>query len=159
MNEGAENLNVLLIGDSPRSFTHIVNRLEKSGCDCRLVKSYDEARHAMLNEGFDIVLSVVAPRENAIVSLADTLAGTAASFFYALPVEESCWWLPALRRGQPCVGAPALRPNEFAGVLDEVVAEVRASRSAPQNAPAESEKPLKKSSATASSNQSQSRGS
>lgn len=122
------DLTVLLIGESPRSFTHISNRLEKGGCRCRFAQNYEEARQTLLNGSFDIVLSVVPPRDNAIASLTEILAGTGASFFYALPVEESCWWLPALRQGERCVGAPALRPNEFASVLDEVVTGIRTAR-------------------------------
>lgn len=153
MEKGAhdQDLTVLLIGESPRSFTHISNRLEKSGCLCRFAQTYEEAREALLQGNFDIVLSVVHPHDNAIGSLADILAGTGASFFYALPVEESCWWLPALRHGERCVGAPALRPNEFASVLDEAVAEILAARSGegkPEDLPVKV--PKKKSAAVSS---------
>jgi hypothetical protein len=125
--EGAE-LDVLLIGESVRSFSHIAGRLEKNGCRCRYARSYEEAREVLHDKPFDIVLSVVHPRDYGISSLADTLVGTHASFFYALPVEESCWWLPALRQGERCIGAPALRPSEFANLLDQVVAEIRSLR-------------------------------
>jgi hypothetical protein len=129
-----EKLSVLLIGESERSFSHIEGRLEKSGCQCRFAKSYEEAHESLRNSNFDIVLSVIHPRDNAISSIADSLAGRPASFFYALPVEESCWWLPALRHGERCIGAPALRPSEFSMELDEVVAEIRAKRSLGRNA-------------------------
>ena len=119
---------VLLIGESPRSFSHISKRLEESGCRCRFAQNYEEARQTLLQGNFDIVLSAVPPHDNAIASLVEILAGTGASFFYALPVEESCWWLPALRQGERCIGAPALRPNEFANVLSQVVEEFRSAR-------------------------------
>lgn len=121
-----EELKVLLIGGSARGFSHIMSRLERSGCQCHFAKSYEEARQSLPNEEFCLVLSAVPPHDNAISSIVEALAGTGASFFYALPVEESCWWLPALRRGERCIGTPALRPSEFSIELDEVVAEIRA---------------------------------
>lgn len=132
--KGEEDLRVLLIGESARSFSHIAGRLKRTGCNCRFANSYESAHQFLRNEGFDIVLSVVPPRDNAISSLAGILAGTGASFFYALPVEESCWWLPALRQGERCFGTPALRPSEFANELDEVVREIREHHSADRRA-------------------------
>jgi hypothetical protein len=46
--------------------------------------------------------------------------------FYAYPVENGCWWLPLMSGGQECLGAPALRPREFVGVLDQTLKEIRA---------------------------------
>lgn len=135
MKQAANDLNVLLIGETQRSFSHIAGRLEKTGCRCRFAKSYEEARRYLQTESFDLILSVAPPSDNAISSLADLLAGTPATFFYALPVEESCWWLPALRQGERCFGAPALRPSEFASLLDEVVAEIGAARLPQRKAP------------------------
>ena len=109
---------VLLIGESARSFTHIIRRLEHHGCRCHFVDSYEQARELIVNEPFDLILSVIPPRENAISSLTEMLLGTQASIYYAQLVEDGCWWLPALRQGERCFGAPALRPSEFASLLD-----------------------------------------
>jgi hypothetical protein len=50
------------------------------------------------------------------------------SVFHALPVEKSCWWLPLTRNGQAGLGAPALRPSQFARALDQILQEIRARR-------------------------------
>jgi hypothetical protein len=126
--QDSEEIDVLLIGESARSFSHIVERLEKSGCRCRFVNSYEEARRLLLAEACELVLSVIPPRENAISSLAGLLVGRRASVYYAQPVEDGCWWLPALRFGERCFGAPALRPSEFAIVLGQMVEEIRTGR-------------------------------
>jgi hypothetical protein len=47
------------------------------------------------------------------------------SIFYAQAVEDACWWLPLMTAGQKCLGAPAVRPNEFVGVLDQSLEEIR----------------------------------
>lgn len=76
----------------------------------------------------DIVLSAIPPQLGAIAAMTDLLTGSRASFYYAYPVENSCWWLPALHRGERCLGAPAMRPGEFSDVLDQVVEEIRSER-------------------------------
>jgi hypothetical protein len=53
------------------------------------------------------------------------LSGSRITLFYALPVEEGCWWVPVLRIGDECIGEPALRPHEFSIVLDVIVKELK----------------------------------
>lgn len=123
-----EELTVLLIAEGSGSFDRIIRRLEKIGCRCRLASSYAEAQRLVRAQTFQLVLSVIPPRENAMSSLTESLAGTHASVFYAHAVEDSCWWLPALRNGFKCFGAPALRPSEFTALLDSVVKQIREDR-------------------------------
>lgn len=123
-----EELTVLLIAEGSGSFARIIRRLEKSGCSCRFASSYAEAQRLVRAQTFELVLSVIPPRENAMSCLTESLAGTHASVFYAHPVEDSCWWLPALRNGFKCFGAPALRPPEFTALLDAVVKQIREDR-------------------------------
>jgi hypothetical protein len=134
MKEG--EIRVLLVGESTRSFLHLAKRLERQNCRCRTATSYNEAKQMIGEEAPDIVLSAVPPHQVGISALAGMLAGTQASFFHAHPVENSCWWLPALRRGEPCFGAPALRPAEFTSVLDRLVDEIRTERPAERPAAA-----------------------
>jgi len=120
-----EKFGVLLIGEGSGSFAGIIRRLEKSGCRCQVANSYAEAQHLVEEDGFELVLSVIPPRENAMSLLTVALAGTHANIFYAHRVEDGCWWLPVLRDGLQCFGAPALRPSEFTNLLDRVVLEIR----------------------------------
>jgi hypothetical protein len=48
------------------------------------------------------------------------LDGLPVTAFLCLPVKDSCFWLPAIGGGEECLGLPALRPSEFASVLDEM---------------------------------------
>jgi hypothetical protein len=63
---------------------------------------------------------------NRTESLGALLSGSRTTLFYALPVENGCWWVPILRVGEECFGVPALRPTEFAGALDEVLEQIEA---------------------------------
>jgi hypothetical protein len=49
------------------------------------------------------------------------LAGLPVSAFLCLPVENSCFWLPAVDGGKECLGLPALRPSEFSSTLEEMI--------------------------------------
>lgn len=131
-----KELSVLLIGERPGTFSGIIRRLERYGCRCRLADSYAEAHRLVVAEAFELVLSVIPPRDRAMSSLTEALAGSRASVFYVHRVEDSCWWLPALRDGSPCLGAPALRPGDFMSMLDRVVEEARNRRALRPEVPA-----------------------
>jgi hypothetical protein len=59
------------------------------------------------------------PHETGI-QFATSLAGFDVTAFLSLPVEDSCFWVPVLDRGRNCLGAPALRPSEFAQAIEEL---------------------------------------
>jgi hypothetical protein len=122
------DIRVFLLGESPGGFHFLRKSLERRHCRCRMFDSYEEAQRLLDQEMPDIVLSAIPPRPGAIVSMTDHLAGTRASFYYACPVENGCWWLPALHRGERCFGAPAMRPAKFSGLLDQVVELIRGER-------------------------------
>jgi len=75
---------------------------------------------------FDLVLSLLTGRGTSSSSLAGLLRGSSTTLFYALRLEVGCWWVPLLRLGEECFGAPALRPSEFGNTLDEILKEIRA---------------------------------
>jgi hypothetical protein len=52
--------------------------------------------------------------------LLTVLNGLPVTAFLCLPVENSCFWLPAIDAGEECLGSPALRPREFAILLEEM---------------------------------------
>jgi hypothetical protein len=116
---------VLLVSETPHAFSSSQRRLEKNGCQCQFASSKCEVARLLVEEHFDIVLSTRNMRGGNTDSLRAMLAGSHASFFFALPVEEGCLWLPVLRNGKGCFGTPALRPSEFASELDKIVDEIR----------------------------------
>lgn len=119
----ARQLRALLIGENSQGFSHLVKRLEEHGCKCRFVTSYQEASSQLGVEDFDLVLSPISLRDGSVFPLADLLEGSGTTLFYFQAVEESCWWLPALRSGQKCFGSSALRPSEFIASLPRILDE------------------------------------
>jgi len=73
------------------------------------------------NAAFDVILldSTVTPEDRR--RLAAALLGSRTSIYYTFPVENGCWWLPTLRDGQDCHGAPAFRRNEFPLELERML--------------------------------------
>lgn len=115
----------LLMAEKPQSPSYLAKRLEEQGCSCRFATSYLEARSSLSSEEFDVVLSPVRLRGVTLFPLVDLLEGSRVTLFYSHAVEQGCWWLPALRRGEKCFGSAAFRPSEFASVLDQVIAQIR----------------------------------
>lgn len=88
-----------------------------------MATSSAEAVRLFAGHGFDLVPCT--DWMQGINTLIATLVGSPASLFCCHPVEDSCWWLPAVRHGEKCLGAPALRPSEFAYALDGIVEQIK----------------------------------
>jgi hypothetical protein len=116
---------VLLIQEQASGTSHMTNWLTNHGCQCHFAASFKEAADLVLRENFDLVLSTVRPETRTISALAILLKGSHTEFFYAYPVEDGCWWLPAVRSGDLASGSPALRPSEFISVLDAILPHMR----------------------------------
>jgi hypothetical protein len=122
---------VLLVGDKPQLFFRHQMYLERNGCVCEFAECDRAAGEMLGRRQFDIVLSLHTSRETDCPSLAVLLSGTPATLFYALRLEVGCWWVPLLRLGEECFGAPALSPSDFANALDNVLKEIRAASTEP----------------------------
>jgi hypothetical protein len=119
-------IRVLLVGESPQSFFLHQKYLERKGCECEFAKCERTAWQMLSDRQFGLVLSLHPSRATSSPSLGILLSGSTTTLFYALRVEVGYWWVPILRSGEECYGAPVLRPSEFANALDEVLKEIRA---------------------------------
>src|SRR5580704_2190735 len=117
--EGRSILRVLLVGDSPQSFSLSRQFLERSGCECHFAESLEAAKDLLERWQFEIVLSMRATPSETIQKLVGLLSGSGISLFSSLRVEQGSWWLPVLQFGKESYG-PALRVNEFTDVLDDL---------------------------------------
>jgi|SRR5579859_149800 len=127
-----KQLRVLMVGTSAKGASFLLQCLEKRGCECHMAISSAEAALLFSKRGFDLVLCTGWMR--GMNGLIATLIGSRASLFCSHPVEDSCLWLPVVRDGEKCLGAPALRPGEFAravyGILGQVNSDTCGSREA-----------------------------
>ena len=123
----ASKIKVLLIRESQNTYSPLTDHLRRGGCECCFAASKREAGLLLDNHTFDLVLGPIRLKSESLYPLIGRLDGSLTTLFYSQPVEHGCWWLPALRRGQNCFGAPAFRPGEFVTVLDAIIAEIRSS--------------------------------
>ena len=116
---------MLLIGENPQGSSFLAKRLQGRGCECGFAVTREAACSLLGFERFDLVLSAFRLPDGSAFSLVALLEGSISTLFFFKPVENSCWWLPALRNGRKCFGSSALLPSEFVSVLDEVIEEIR----------------------------------
>ena len=122
---------VLLVGDGPQVFSLSQRQLERKACRCHFARSQRGLEELLNQKQFDIVLTMHRIEGRSTDWLGAALSGSRTTLFYALPVEVGCWWVPVLRVGTDCFGAPAMRPREFSDVLNEIVHEIRATAAKP----------------------------
>jgi hypothetical protein len=118
---------VLLVGDSPQSFSLTRQLLERSGCECHFARSLEAVRGLLQLWPFDIVLSAHGVPGDTIQRLVGLLSGSGASLFSFLRVEEGSWWVPVLQFGKEYRG-PALSVGDFAHFLDDLRKQIRLQR-------------------------------
>lgn len=124
--EVKEIVRVLLVGDSPQSFSLSREVLERSGCECHFAGSSDAAKNLLQLWQFDIVLTMQSVGET-VQKLVSLLSGSGVSLFSSLRVEQGSLWLPVLRFGKESYG-PALRAGEFVHVLGDLREQIRLHR-------------------------------
>jgi len=112
---------VLLVGETSRSSTQMMNWLYKRGCQCHFAMSCQEACSLISHTQFDLVLSQYQLPDRTAFPMLDWLAGSPATLFLSTPVENGCLWLPMLERGKRCVGAPLLRSNDLPEALGKAL--------------------------------------
>lgn len=112
---------VLLVGRSGSWGTSVVKSLEKFGSELFFAAPQTVTSEYVRKGAYNLILldSTVPPEQRR--KLAFELIGSEASIFYTFPVENGCWWLPALRGGKDCHGAPAFRRNEFPFELERIL--------------------------------------
>jgi hypothetical protein len=111
---------VLLVGEAFQASSALIEQLVRWGFRCRFAGSMRTARQLMISERVDVVLCDMHLSDGTGIQLLGFLAGLPVTAFLCLPVESSCFWLPAMDAGKECLGSPALRPSEFASALEEM---------------------------------------
>jgi response regulator RpfG family c-di-GMP phosphodiesterase len=113
-------MDVLLVGQSFQTAAVLSNQLRRWGFRCRFAGNILSACRLLRSVPVDVVLSDMHLSDGSGFRLLALLTGLPVSAFLCLPVENSCFWLPAIDAGRECLGSPALRPSEFANALEEM---------------------------------------
>lgn len=109
---------VLLVGHSFETAHALIHRLRQWGYRCHFAGTMRAAWRLLSFTQIDVVLSDIHLSDGNGVDMLGILAGLPITAFLCLPVEASCFWLPAVEAGKKCLGLPALRPSELANTLE-----------------------------------------
>ena len=101
---------VLLVGQNWYSAQALSERLQGWGFRCHLAGNMRAACDLLGSRPVDLVLSNTDLSDGSGFGLLAALDGLPVTAFLCLPVEDSCFWLPAIDAGKDCLGLPALRP-------------------------------------------------
>src|ERR1700677_3749499 len=91
---------VLLIGPYLRSSQILTGRLHKWGLRCHFTGNIREASDLLSSQQFNLVLSNTHLPDGTVFGLLVSLAGLPVTAFLCLPVENGCFWLPAIDHGK-----------------------------------------------------------
>ncbi|MFZ0213834.1 MAG: hypothetical protein WBE20_00670 [Candidatus Acidiferrales bacterium] len=111
---------VLFVGSGYHDSEALTDRLRRCGFRCHFASNMRVASALLSAQPVDLVLSNTHLSDGTGFGLLMALAGLPVTAFLCLPVEDSCFWLPAIDSGRECLGLPALRPSEFARALEEM---------------------------------------
>jgi len=112
---------VLLVGRNGSWGSAVLKSLEKCGCEFSFEVPQNVTLEFTRRVTYDLILLDSTVSQEQRRELASELLGSQTSIFYTFPVENGCWWLPALRRGHNCHGAPAFRRNEFPFEVERIL--------------------------------------
>ena len=111
---------VLLVGQNLHGALALTDRLHQWGFRCHFASNMRAASDLLSSHPVDLVLSNTHLPDGTGFGLLMALAGLPVTAFLCLPVENGCFWLPAIDGGKECLGLPALRPAEFARAIEEM---------------------------------------
>ena len=121
-----EAIRVLLISETEHGCSNLRRNLESRGCQCRFGSSFLEAATLFDKSSFHLVISTIPFQQ--YDQLLIKLSQLPSTVFQCFMVEDGCWWLPLAKNAKPCMGAAALRANEFMGAIEQIVEDNRPRR-------------------------------
>lgn len=119
---------VLLVGQDFRNGQVLADQLRRWGFRCHFANNMRVAKRMVSSMRIHVVLSNTHLPDGTGLRLAAILAGLPVTAFVCVPVEDTCFWLPAVDDGKACLGLPSLRPSEFASALEEMARGLTGSR-------------------------------
>ena len=108
---------ILMIGQKSSWGFPLQSALQALGCEFSFAATLRVSNEFLRKKHYDVLLLDSSVPPSLRRKLAEALAASEASIFQLFPVENDCWWLPVLRKGEYCFGAPGYRTKEFPAEL------------------------------------------
>lgn len=116
---------VLLVAETLSGVSALASRLARLACEIQFAPSASAAVPLTERHPIDLILCEFRMRVGRFCPLVAALIGSPATLLYSYPVRTGCWWLPAVKNGQSCWGAPAMRSPEFIRFLKDFLSAIR----------------------------------
>lgn len=113
-------IDVLFVGPGFHDSQILTHKMRRWGFRCHYANSVRTARNLVNSVRVDLVLSKIRLPDGTGFGLVADLSGFPVTAFLCMPVENSCFWIPAIDGGNGCLGKPALRPLQFLNALEEI---------------------------------------
>jgi hypothetical protein len=113
-------IDALFVGPGFHNSQTLTSRMRNWGFRCHFANSMRTARELVHSTRVDLVLSQVGLPDGTGFGLLASLSGLPITAYLCFPVENSCYWLPAMDSGTNCLGSPALRSSEFVNALEKM---------------------------------------
>jgi hypothetical protein len=110
---------VLLVAENTVGFYPLLERLENCGYQCEVTPSCEDGARLVAEAPFDVALCSVGTQN--LAPLLSAVQSSSSSLFRYLLVQDGCWWVPSVLRGEPCSDAPAFRDSELPAALAQIV--------------------------------------
>jgi response regulator RpfG family c-di-GMP phosphodiesterase len=113
--------NALLVGQNLHSARALKDKLHRWKFQYHFASNIRAASDLLNSHPVDLVLSNTYLPDGTGFGLLAALDHIPVTAYLCLPVENSCFWVPAIDVGKECLGLPALRPSEFVRTREEMV--------------------------------------
>jgi DNA-binding response OmpR family regulator len=101
---------ILVVGTSTASIDSTLKGLARAGWESHLVKTVREADTVLRTIRFQLILASEKLPDGTGYELASLVAQQTGNLFIAVPLSETCLWLPAVENGVRSLGERALNP-------------------------------------------------
>jgi hypothetical protein len=91
---------VLIVGENARRATDLLERLESLACEISFAENCAITLLLLKQHQFDIILSQLTLADGNACQFLGPLRGTRTHMFFSDGLENGCWWLRVLDRGQ-----------------------------------------------------------
>jgi hypothetical protein len=117
----AAAVRILVVGRSTTSTESTLKVLARSGWESHAVKTVREAHTVLRTIRFQLTLATEKLPDGTGYELAPLVVQQSGNLFIAVPLTETCLWLPAVENGTRSLGVRALNPLMLATELEGIL--------------------------------------
>ena len=112
---------ILVVAPRDPVASTIVERLARHGWACQVVNRLTEARAALCENEYEVVLAAERISDGRGYELTEVVAGLSSSLLIGVTLSDSYLWLPAVERGVRTLGIRAINPAMLEEFMEDLL--------------------------------------